>query len=56
METDTALMTSGYLLARLGIIGLIGYALYQVMRQQSWPVRVRERRKIENRPDARREL
>ena len=40
MENDIALMTTGYLLTRLGLLALIGYAFYRVLRRQPAPVKV----------------
>ena len=32
MENDIALMVSGYLLARLGLLAVFGYLIYRVLR------------------------
>lgn len=42
METDIALMASGYLLARLGVLAAFGYLVYRVLRgsPKRAPVRI----------------
>lgn len=38
METDIAMIATGYVLARIGLVAAIGYAIYRVMRTD--PARV----------------
>lgn len=42
MENDIALMASGYLLARIGVLVAFGYLIYRVLRgsQRRAPVRI----------------
>lgn len=41
MENDIALIASGYLLARLGVLAAIGYVVYRVLRPAPRRVPVR---------------
>ena len=43
METNIALMASGYLLVRLGVLAAFGYLVYRVLRgsPKRVPVRIR---------------
>lgn len=41
METDIALMASGYLLTRLGVLAAFGYLTYRVLRPKPAKARVR---------------
>ena len=43
MENDIALVASGYLLVRIGVLVAIGYLIYRVLRPASSRVRVRSR-------------
>lgn len=43
MENDIALMASGYLLARLGILAAFGYLIYRALRPAPSKVRVQSR-------------
>ncbi|UCH39120.1 MAG: hypothetical protein JSU67_13255 [Gammaproteobacteria bacterium] len=40
MENDIALMATGYLLARIGVLLAFGYLIYRVLRPTSRRVRV----------------
>lgn len=41
MENDIALMASGYLLLRLGVLAVFAYLVYRVLRPSPKKVRVR---------------
>lgn len=41
MENDIALMASGYVLARIGVLAAFGYMIYRVLRPQPRRARVR---------------
>ena len=41
MENDIALMASGYLLARIGVLAAFGYLIYRVLRRTPRPSPVR---------------
>ena len=43
METNIALMASGYLLARIGVLIAFGYLVYRVLRPAPSKVRVEAR-------------
>lgn len=43
MENDIALMASGYLLARIGVLVAFGYLIYRVLRPAPSKVRVQSR-------------
>ena len=40
MENDIALMASGYLLARIGILAAFAYLIYRVLRPEPKKVRI----------------
>lgn len=44
METNIALMASGYLLARIGVLIAFGYIIYRVLRPAPSRVRVESQR------------
>ena len=41
MENDIAMMAAGYVLARLGLLALLGYAIYRVLTATSTRAPVR---------------
>ena len=41
MENDIALMASGYVLARIGVLAAFAYLIYRVLRPQPKQARVR---------------
>ena len=43
MENDIALMASGYLLARIGMLLAFGYLIYRVLRRTPSRVRIQAR-------------
>jgi hypothetical protein len=46
MENDIALMASGYLLARIGVLVAIGYLVYRVLRPAPAKVRINSNREF----------
>ena len=46
MENDIALMASGYVLARIGVLAAFAYMIYRVLRPQPRRARVRSRESV----------
>jgi hypothetical protein len=44
MENDIALMATGYLLTRIGVLAVVGYLVYRVLRPEPAKVRIKPNR------------